>query len=72
MLAEAAAAALALVIGVTVVGDDALRPVAALFVPLAILVSKVIGLYDRDELLLHKTTLDEVPALCSSRRSTRC
>jgi exopolysaccharide biosynthesis polyprenyl glycosylphosphotransferase len=63
VLADALAAALALFVGITVVGEDALRPAAALFVPLAVLVSKVIGLYDRDELLLHKTTLDDVPAL---------
>src|SRR4051794_24119306 len=63
VLADALAAALALVIGVAVIGDDSLRPAAALFVPLAVLVSKAIGLYDRDELLLHKTTLDDVPAL---------
>jgi exopolysaccharide biosynthesis polyprenyl glycosylphosphotransferase len=31
--------------------------------PVAILVSKVGGLYDRDELVLKKTTLDEAPAL---------
>ena len=61
VVADAAAAALALVVGVTVVGEDALRPLAALFIPLAIGVSKAIGLYDRDELLLHKTTLDDVP-----------
>src|SRR4051794_1215775 len=63
VLADALAAALALVVGVSVIGDDALRPAAALFVPLAVLVSKAIGLYDRDELLLHKTTLDDVPSL---------
>src|SRR3954449_3639072 len=63
VLADALAAALALVVGVSVIGDDALRPAAALFVVLAVLVSKAIGLYDRDELLLHKTTLDEVPSL---------
>src|SRR4051812_41051943 len=63
VLADALAAALALVVGVSVIGDDALRPAAALFIPLAVLVSKAIGLYDRDELLLRKSTLDEVPAL---------
>jgi exopolysaccharide biosynthesis polyprenyl glycosylphosphotransferase len=63
VLADGLAAGLALVIGVSLLGDDALRPAAALFIPLAILVSKIIGLYDRDELLLRKTTLDEVPAL---------
>ena len=31
--------------------------------PLVVLVSKVGGLYDRDELVLKKTTLDEAPAL---------
>jgi exopolysaccharide biosynthesis polyprenyl glycosylphosphotransferase len=50
-------------VGVSLLGDDALRPAAALFVPLAVFVSKAIGLYDRDELLLRKTTLDDVPAL---------
>jgi exopolysaccharide biosynthesis polyprenyl glycosylphosphotransferase len=63
VIADALAAALALFIGVSVIGDDSLRPAAAVFVPLAVLVSKAIGLYDRDELLLHKTTLDDVPAL---------
>jgi exopolysaccharide biosynthesis polyprenyl glycosylphosphotransferase len=63
VLADALSAALALLIGVQFVGDDSLGLLAACFVPLAILVSKVIGLYDRDELLLHKSTLDEVPAL---------
>ena len=33
--------------------------------PLVIVVSKLTGLYDRDEHLLRKTTLDEVPALFS-------
>jgi exopolysaccharide biosynthesis polyprenyl glycosylphosphotransferase len=31
--------------------------------PLFVLVSKALGLYDRDEHLIHKTTLDEIPAL---------
>jgi exopolysaccharide biosynthesis polyprenyl glycosylphosphotransferase len=63
VLADALAAAIALAVGMWLLGDDALRPAAALFVPLAVLVSKAVGLYDRDELLLHKTTLDDVPAL---------
>jgi exopolysaccharide biosynthesis polyprenyl glycosylphosphotransferase len=61
--ADALAAASALVIAVTALGNDSLRPAAALFVLLAVGVSKVVGLYDRDELLLHKTTLDDAPAL---------
>jgi exopolysaccharide biosynthesis polyprenyl glycosylphosphotransferase len=63
VLADALAAAVALVVGVTILGDDTLDPMAALFVPLAVLVSKAVGLYDRDELLVRKTTLDDVPAL---------
>jgi exopolysaccharide biosynthesis polyprenyl glycosylphosphotransferase len=31
--------------------------------PLFVIVAKAMGLYDRDEHLLHKTTLEEVPAL---------
>ena len=31
--------------------------------PVAVLVNKIGGLYERDELVLRKTTLDEAPAL---------
>jgi hypothetical protein len=34
-----------------------------LALPTVILVSKIVGLYDRDELVVRKTTLDEAPAL---------
>ena len=43
--------------------DARLTLLAFAAVPLVALVSKAIGLYDRDENLLRKTTLDEVPAL---------
>src|SRR3954452_2453611 len=33
------------------------------FAPLIVLVNKIAGLYDRDELVMNKTTLDEAPAL---------
>jgi exopolysaccharide biosynthesis polyprenyl glycosylphosphotransferase len=36
---------------------------ALLGVPLVILASKLHGLYDRDELVIHKTTMEEAPAL---------
>jgi exopolysaccharide biosynthesis polyprenyl glycosylphosphotransferase len=62
-VADAIAASVALIVGIAVVGEDAIRPAAAGFIPLAILLSKCIGLYDRDELLLNKTTLDDTPAL---------
>ena len=31
--------------------------------PLYVLLTKAAGLYDRDQFVLHKTTLDEAPAL---------
>ncbi len=61
--ADAAAAFAALLVAVAVVGDDVLRPTILLAVPLVIAVSKVMNLYDRDELVLRKSTLDEAPAL---------
>src|ERR671923_1916801 len=33
------------------------------FLPLYALLAKMAGLYDRDQFVLHKTTLDEAPAL---------
>jgi exopolysaccharide biosynthesis polyprenyl glycosylphosphotransferase len=63
VLADAVAALAAIYVALTVVGDDRLQWAALLTIPLAVLVSKVLGLYDRDELLIRKTTLDESPAL---------
>jgi exopolysaccharide biosynthesis polyprenyl glycosylphosphotransferase len=62
--ADTVAAACALSLAVTVLGDnDRLRPAALLALPIVVVASKLIGLYDRDELLLRKSTLDEAPAL---------
>lgn len=61
--ADVFAAVLGLVLVVSVIGDDALRPASLLCIPLIAIVSRVIGLYDRDELLIRKTTLDEAPTL---------
>ena len=62
-LADVASAAIAVLIGVPILGNDALNPVALLALPLVLVVGKITGLYDRDEHLIKKTTLDEVPAL---------
>jgi exopolysaccharide biosynthesis polyprenyl glycosylphosphotransferase len=62
-LADALAASLALLFGVVVLGDDALRPAVAVFVPLVVLLSKLLRLYDRDDLLLRRSTLDDAPAV---------
>ncbi|HET9120211.1 MAG TPA: sugar transferase [Solirubrobacterales bacterium] len=61
--ADVAAAGFAVLIGVPILGQDALNPAAVLALPLVLVVGKVTGLYDRDEHLIRKTTLDEVPTL---------
>ncbi|MGA2014949.1 MAG: sugar transferase [Solirubrobacteraceae bacterium] len=40
-----------------------LRPTALLLAPLVVLAAKAIGMYDRDQHILHKTTIDEVPSI---------
>ena len=59
------AATFAMVLALTIFGDDALQPATLVALPLVVLVAKFTGLYDRDELVLNKTTLDEAPALFS-------
>jgi exopolysaccharide biosynthesis polyprenyl glycosylphosphotransferase len=62
-LADVVSATVAVVIGVSVLGHDTLNPIALLALPLVLVVGKLTGIYDRDEHLLRKTTLDEIPAL---------
>lgn len=62
-IADVIAAGLALIVSAGMLGDDSLRPEALLGLPVVLLMSKVIGLYDRDENLISKSTLDEAPAL---------
>ena len=57
--ADGFAALVALYVAVVVIGDDRLRPGAVLVVPIVVVASKLMGLYDRDELVLKKTTLEE-------------
>jgi exopolysaccharide biosynthesis polyprenyl glycosylphosphotransferase len=62
-LADALAAVLALVVVVAWDAGAGLQPWVLLAMPVAVLVNKIGGLYERDELVLKKTTLDETPAL---------
>ena len=62
-VADVVSALAAMYLGAVVLGDDALTPAVVAAIPLIVLVSKVAGLYDRDEHLVRKTTLDEAPAL---------
>ncbi|HEX7292737.1 MAG TPA: exopolysaccharide biosynthesis polyprenyl glycosylphosphotransferase [Conexibacter sp.] len=60
-LADALAAAIALAALALLAGG--VRPAALVVVALLPLASKLGGLHDRDELVLHKATLDEAPEL---------
>ena len=62
-LADVLAATLALIVVLSVLGDD--RPGLALLagMPLIIVLFKIAGLYDRDELRIVHSTLDEAPVL---------
>jgi exopolysaccharide biosynthesis polyprenyl glycosylphosphotransferase len=59
----AALAALLIVINVIDAGRVHLALGAILIVPFVLLAGKVIGLYDRDQHLLRKTTIDETPSI---------
>jgi exopolysaccharide biosynthesis polyprenyl glycosylphosphotransferase len=61
-LADVVALAAALALAAWVAGGS-LEPAAILALPAIVLVSKLMGLYDRDANLLRRSTLDEVPAL---------
>jgi exopolysaccharide biosynthesis polyprenyl glycosylphosphotransferase len=61
--ADVAATALSLFITVVLIRGGELDVGAALALPLAVVLGKVVGLYDRDEHLLRKTTLEEVPTI---------
>ena len=62
-VADMASAGTALYLGATVLGENSLAPWWFLALPVVVLVSKAIRLYDRDEYLLGKTTLDEAPTI---------
>lgn len=62
-LSDVLAAAIALIVTLPVLGQDQLKPGVLLALPLIVLVSKVAGLYDRDQHLMRKATLDEAPVL---------
>jgi exopolysaccharide biosynthesis polyprenyl glycosylphosphotransferase len=63
LLAADVIAVVASMLLVSALTGDSLTPWALAVVPLYILVAKTAGLYDRDQFVLHKTTLDEVPVL---------
>jgi hypothetical protein len=64
-LADVLGAYLALLFAARVLahGSIAFRPAVALIGPFVVVVSKAIGLYDRDQNTLRKNTLDELPSI---------
>jgi exopolysaccharide biosynthesis polyprenyl glycosylphosphotransferase len=60
--ADVIAAALAMTITWYLAGVH-VRPIVFAALPAVMLMNKAAGLYDRDELVLHKTTLEDTPAL---------
>ena len=63
VVADAVAATGAILITRSLVGPHRPDPTTLAAVPLIVVMSKVVGIYDRQELLVRKSTLDEVPAL---------
>ncbi|MCW3066631.1 MAG: sugar transferase [Solirubrobacterales bacterium] len=62
VVADVFAAALAFLCAVAL-GGTGLALTAIIVLPVVVLASKLMGLYDRDELVFHKSTLNEAPKL---------
>src|SRR5689334_11370790 len=63
IVADVLAAAVAGYFAVVGVAGASVEPGILLALPLVVLLGKLLGLYDRDELVFHKSTLDEAPHL---------
>jgi exopolysaccharide biosynthesis polyprenyl glycosylphosphotransferase len=63
VLADSVVAAVAVLVAIDEVGAERLRPLYLLVVPLIVLAAKVGGLYDKDELVVDHSTLNELPRL---------
>jgi exopolysaccharide biosynthesis polyprenyl glycosylphosphotransferase len=61
--ADACAAAWSVILSMVVIGGFDVRPTFLLVMPVIVIVAKFEGLYDRDELVVRKSTLDEFPRL---------
>jgi len=63
IVADVLAALSALLVAGLATPGGGLHPSFLIGLPLVVLVSKLTGLYDRDQLLIRKTTIDEAPKL---------
>ena len=62
-MADILVAGSAMLVAVPLLGSDQLTLASLLVLPLVWLASRLMGLYDRDEIVLSKTTLNEAPKL---------
>jgi exopolysaccharide biosynthesis polyprenyl glycosylphosphotransferase len=62
-LADLVAVSSAVLLCVVVIGGRSLEAVALLALPLVVVAGKLLGIYDRDELVINKATIDEAPRL---------
>jgi exopolysaccharide biosynthesis polyprenyl glycosylphosphotransferase len=62
-VADMTAAAVSVPLAIMVLGGDQVRLLYLILMPLIVLTAKVLGLYDHDELVVRKSTLDELPRL---------
>src|SRR5688572_5791246 len=58
-VADVIAAGFALFVCANLLSEDRLQAVALLALPLVVVAGKAHGLYDRDELVVNKTTMDQ-------------
>ncbi|MGI8802366.1 MAG: exopolysaccharide biosynthesis polyprenyl glycosylphosphotransferase [Solirubrobacteraceae bacterium] len=62
-IADMAAVAVSVPLVIEAIGDDRFRWQYLLLLPLVVLIAKILGLYDHDELVVRKSTIDELPRL---------
>jgi exopolysaccharide biosynthesis polyprenyl glycosylphosphotransferase len=62
-LADVLAASVAIVVGGVLLAADLVNVYSLVGLPLIVFAAKTLGLYDRDELVVHKTTLNDAPKL---------
>jgi exopolysaccharide biosynthesis polyprenyl glycosylphosphotransferase len=63
ILADALTAGVAVLVAIDDVGGHSLLPLFIVVVPLMVLAAKLAGLYDKDELVVDHSTLNELPRL---------
>ncbi|HYH57846.1 MAG TPA: exopolysaccharide biosynthesis polyprenyl glycosylphosphotransferase [Thermoleophilaceae bacterium] len=62
-LADILAASISIVIAGALLAADLVNLASLIGLPLIVFAAKTVGLYDRDELVIHKTTLNDAPKL---------